>query len=72
MPLSCGTLDQPSSCWRFCSTVASLTVGALSRGFLYGLNKTEVQGQETFLKLLESRRDSNARTRGLITGMFVS
>ncbi len=47
-----------------------LKVGALCRAFLFGANATEVKGQEAFLKLLESRRDYNARTRGLITGMY--
>ena len=48
--------------------MVTLTVGALCRGFLYGLNSTEVKGREAFLKLLESRRDDSTRTRGLITG----
>lgn len=63
-----GTLEQPSSLWRFCSSVTMLQVAALCRGFLYGASKTEVHGQEAFLKLLESRRDHTSRTRGLITG----
>lgn len=43
-------------------------VAALCRGFLYGLNTTEVNGQEEFLKLLEERLDHTSRARGLITG----
>ena len=68
MHLDQGTLDQPSLPWRFCSSVTMFTVSALCRGFLCGLNTTEVKGQEEFLKLLESRQDHNSRTRGLITG----
>ena len=63
-----GTLEQPSAFWRFCSYVTMIEVAALCRGFLYGASKTEVHGQEAFLKLLESRRDHTSRNRGLITG----
>ncbi|KAL1954290.1 hypothetical protein VTO42DRAFT_1432 [Malbranchea cinnamomea] len=67
MHLGHGTLDQPSLCWRFCSAATMFSVAALCRGFLYGLNTTEVHGQGEFLKLLEARRDPNFRTRGLLT-----
>ncbi|KAK2740933.1 hypothetical protein FQN57_005937 [Myotisia sp. PD_48] len=70
MHISHATADQPSSFWRFCSSMTMLQVAALCRGFLYGLNSTEVNGQEAFLELLESRRDHTSRTRGLITGLF--
>ncbi|KAF2714756.1 hypothetical protein K504DRAFT_456948 [Pleomassaria siparia CBS 279.74] len=43
------------------------TVGALCRGFLYGLSSTEVHGLEGFLELLDERRDVEGRERGLIT-----
>jgi hypothetical protein len=69
MHLRRGTLEQPSSAWRFWSSLTMFNVGALCRAFLFCANTTEVKGQETFLKLLELRRDYNARTRGLITGM---
>ncbi|EFW17571.1 tafazzin [Coccidioides posadasii str. Silveira] len=67
MHLSHGTLEQPSSFWRFCSSLTMFQVAALCRGFLYTFNTTEVHGQEAFLKLLDERRDHTSRTRGLIT-----
>lgn len=46
------------------------SIGLLSRSFLCGLNRFEVNGLPGFLELLEERRDVAGRTRGLITGEF--
>jgi monolysocardiolipin acyltransferase len=43
-------------------------VGALCRGFLYGLSNTEVHGLDGFLELLDERENVERRERGLITG----
>jgi monolysocardiolipin acyltransferase len=43
-------------------------VGLLSRGFLHGLSRTEVNGLDGFLKLLDQRKNVEGRERGLITG----
>ncbi|KAI1911971.1 Lyso-phosphatidylcholine acyltransferase [Ophidiomyces ophidiicola] len=67
MHLNHGTLEQPSSFWRFCSSMTMFQVAALCRGFLYALNTTEIHGQDAFLQLLEERRDHTSRKRGLIT-----
>ncbi|PGG95562.1 hypothetical protein AJ79_09981 [Helicocarpus griseus UAMH5409] len=67
MHLGHGTLEQPSGFWRGCSTATMYTVAAACRAFLYTVSNTEVNGQEQFLKLLESRADPGSRTRGLIT-----
>lgn len=42
------------------------SVGMLSRAFLYGFNKMEVQGLDNLLTVLDRRR-SQGRERGLIT-----
>ncbi|PGH12134.1 hypothetical protein AJ80_06855 [Polytolypa hystricis UAMH7299] len=62
-----GTVEQPSSFWRHASSATMYAVGGACRAFLFLLNNTEVKGQESFLKLLESRADIKSRTRGLIT-----
>lgn len=59
----------PSLPWRTTSAAIMGATGAISRGFLYGLNRMEVTGLERFLELLDSRKDVEARERGLITGM---
>ncbi|EGE77927.2 tafazzin [Blastomyces dermatitidis ATCC 18188] len=71
MHLSHGTLEQPSSFWRGCSTATMYTVVAACRAFLYAASNTEVHGHEKFIKLLESRADPGSRTRGLITGQVM-
>ena len=60
-------LEQPSLFWRTASNQTLLTVGALCRGFLFGLNKTEVHGLDRFLDLLKSRADYRDRRKGLLT-----
>ena len=57
----------PSLPWRCASSSTYIGVAALCRGFLYGLNKTEVHGLPAFLELLRSRADPSARQRGLLT-----
>jgi monolysocardiolipin acyltransferase len=58
----------PSLPWRFSSSVIMGLTGAVSQGFLYGLNKTEAVGLGRFLETLERRKDVEGRERGLITG----
>lgn len=41
--------------------------GALSRIFVHGANSTEVHGLDGFLELLDKRRDTDRRERGLLT-----
>ena len=59
--------EQPSLFWRTASFQTILTVSALSRAFLLGLNKVEVHGLPQFLELLKARADYRTRTRGLLT-----
>ncbi|KIV82169.1 hypothetical protein PV11_04297 [Exophiala sideris] len=59
--------EAPSFFWRAASYQTLLAVNAFSRFFLYGLNKTEVNGLPRFLDLLKSRSDYKTRRRGLIT-----
>jgi monolysocardiolipin acyltransferase len=59
--------EQPSLFWRSASHQTLLTVAALCRGFLFGLNRTEVHGLPRFLDLLKSRSDYKTRKKGLLT-----
>ena len=59
---------QPSLSWRIGSSITMGVIGVLSRLFMFGANKTEVHGLESFLELLDEREDINSRKRGLITG----
>lgn len=59
--------EQPSFFWRGASYQTMLAVSAFSRVFLYGLNRTQVNGLPRFLDLLKSRSDYKARRRGLLT-----
>jgi hypothetical protein len=58
----------PSQPWQIASAFTMGAVGALCRGFLYGLSTTEVHGLDTFLQLLDARENVERRERGLITG----
>jgi monolysocardiolipin acyltransferase len=58
----------PSLPWRTTSSVVMGITGAISRTFLYGLNKTEAIGLDRFLEILDARKDVEKRDRGLITG----
>ncbi|KAF2804005.1 uncharacterized protein BDZ99DRAFT_426178 [Mytilinidion resinicola] len=57
----------PSLPWRTSSVFTMAVVGLLSRGFLYGLSRTETHGLDRFLKLLDERKDVEGRQRGLVT-----
>lgn len=59
---------QPHTLWRGASSFVMGVTGALSKGFLYGLNSVETVGMERFLELLEARKNPWSRERGLITG----
>jgi monolysocardiolipin acyltransferase len=59
---------QPSFPARVGSAINIGLVGFLSRSFLYALNRTQTQGLDRFLEILESRKDETKRTRGLVTG----
>lgn len=52
--------------WRAASTVTMATTGIMSRLFLYGTQRVEVDGMDAFLALLKSRRGK--RDAGLLTG----
>lgn len=56
----------PPLLWRTASTLTMATTGVLSRLFLYGTQRVEVDGMDTFLALLKSRRGK--RNAGLLTG----
>lgn len=71
MPLG-ATTDKPSSLWRASSSATMFEIGALCRAFLLYANTPEVNGLESFMELLDSRRDPSKRTRGLITGASVA
>jgi len=58
----------PSLPWRVGSALTTGIVGLLCRSFLLGLNRLEVNGLDRFLKVLEDRKDVEARNRGLLTG----
>ncbi|KAF2836873.1 hypothetical protein M501DRAFT_1018746 [Patellaria atrata CBS 101060] len=57
----------PSLPWRASSMAVMALTGILSRAFLYGLSRTEVDGLEGFLRVLDRRKDVKKRDRGLIT-----
>ncbi|PNY24241.1 Lysophosphatidylcholine acyltransferase [Tolypocladium capitatum] len=57
---------RPGLSWRLASMAVLGTVGALSRGFLYGLNNVEVTGLGHLLGTLD-RRKTQGRERGLLT-----
>lgn len=61
---------QPPWTARAASSVTVGVVGFLCRSFLFALNKTEVFGLDGFLRVLDSRKDSSTRERGLITGQL--
>jgi len=61
--------DLSSLSWRIRATAVIAFTGIASKIFLYGLNRTEVQGLDEFVKILEERRDPAGRERGLLTGL---
>ena len=62
-------LETPSRPWRYASTSIMGLVGILSRGFLYGLSRTETHGLDNFLRILDERESVEHREVGLVTGM---
>lgn len=58
---------RPGLPWRLASAAVMGSVGALSRGFLYGLNNVEVTGLSNLLRVLDRRKDVENRQRGLLT-----
>ncbi|KAL8774311.1 MAG: hypothetical protein Q9209_001062 [Squamulea sp. 1 TL-2023] len=58
---------QPSLPWRIGSALVMGFVGINSRIFMNAANSTEVHGLDRFLKMLDRRKDSERRRRGLIT-----
>ncbi|KAI9792197.1 MAG: hypothetical protein M1816_002737 [Peltula sp. TS41687] len=57
----------PSLPWRVGSTIVMSMASLLSRSFLYGASKTEIQGLDEFLQILDERKDIDGRERGLLT-----
>lgn len=57
---------RPNLAWRLGSQAVMGTVGAASRGFLYGLNTVHVDGLDNLLNVLD-RRNAQGRDRGLLT-----
>lgn len=58
---------RPSLPWRLGSMAVMTTVGAISRGFLYGLNRVETKGLENLLGALDRRKQPEGKQRGLLT-----
>lgn len=67
--MSTPTPSSPTLAYRTTSSLIMGITGALSKGFLFGLNRTETVGLEGFLETLDSRKDVQGRERGLITGI---
>jgi len=44
--------------------------GLAAKAFLFGCNRTEAQGLEKFVRLLDERKNIEGRKRGLLTGPF--
>lgn len=61
--------SQPSLPWRIGSSLTTGIVGLLCRTFLIGFNRLEINGLDSFLELLDERKDVDGRTKGLITGI---
>ncbi|CAG8978351.1 hypothetical protein HYALB_00012486 [Hymenoscyphus albidus] len=59
--------QSPSWGYRTTSSLIMGIAGAISRGFLFGMNRTETIGLDKFLETLDSRKDVQGRERGLIT-----
>jgi monolysocardiolipin acyltransferase len=63
--------QRPSLPWRITSSAIFGVTSAICRSFLHGLNDVEVVGLDSFLKVLDRRKDAQGRTRGLVTGMSI-
>lgn len=58
----------PPLLWQAASTATMATTGILSRIFLYGTQRVEIDGMDAFLALLKYRREE--RSSGLLTGLL--
>ena len=58
----------PSRPWRYGSNIVMGVFGGLSRIWLKAFSKTQVDGLDGFLQVLDERKDIEGRERGLITG----
>ncbi|CAK7263562.1 Lyso-phosphatidylcholine acyltransferase [Sporothrix epigloea] len=67
MPVAKAQPQKPGALWRAASTIAMASTGMICRSILYGFNNLEVVGLDNFLKLLDARKDVEARQRGLLT-----
>lgn len=61
-------MKPPPLLWKATSTATMAATGILSRIFLYGTQRVEIDGMDAFLALLKSRREE--RNSGLLTGLF--
>lgn len=68
IPVAKAQPQKPGALWRAASTITMASTGMICRSILYGLNSLEVVGLDNFLKLLDARKDVEARQRGLLTG----
>ncbi|KAK4146283.1 uncharacterized protein C8A04DRAFT_9883 [Dichotomopilus funicola] len=59
--------QRPSLSLRLKAAMIMGATGILSKAFLYGLNRVEVNGLSRFLDILDSRKDPAKRERGLLT-----
>jgi hypothetical protein len=64
------SLARRSLSWRLTSSLVTGLAGAVSRGFLYGLNNVETPGLDQFLNLLDERLSGHNK-EGLLTGMLL-
>ncbi|CAK7262997.1 Lyso-phosphatidylcholine acyltransferase [Sporothrix epigloea] len=67
MPVAKAQPQKPGALWRAASTFFMASTGMICRSILYGFNNLEVVGLDNFLKLLDARKDVDARQRGLLT-----
>jgi hypothetical protein len=58
---------EPPLSHRVPSTLTIGIVGFMCRTFLYAFSRTETEGLEPFLRVLDERKDASRRERGLIT-----
>ena len=60
----------PGLGWRGASAATIAFTGALAKAFVRIACSTEVNGLQSFVKLLNDRENVKERDRGLITGLF--
>ncbi|KAI1201286.1 acyltransferase [Nemania serpens] len=66
-PLNKMSPERPSLPRRVASSLIMGLTASLSRVFLYSLNSVEVTGLRGFLDILDKRKDTDKRQRGLLT-----